>query len=590
MTSTIRSGWAGDRRALLLAAFAGIAHAGAEQPLPPARLLLLGGNVITLDAADRQVQAIGIAGQRIVAVGSNVEVERQAAPDARRIELGGLTVTPGLIDAHVHFAWGGANRHHVLDLSYPAVKDLAGLQRLLAERAGHTPRGGWIEAAGWDEAKLVPSRTLRATDLDAYTGTRPAWLKHATGHYGVANSAALRLAEIDQGSEDPPGGQIERDAQGRPTGLLKEAAQELVQQLLPERTQADYEQGIERLAREFNAECMTGAKEPGIGELEWQAYRAVLARDALPVRVFALWRSGTTEREAQALIERHARASRTGQGGTQDRLVAGGVKIFMDGSGTGRTAWVHEDWHHDGQPEAGNTGQASADPDTLRRLIRLYHAAGLHIATHAIGDRAIDWTVDSYAQALKERPIRGLRHAVVHANIPSAHALETLAALQRVYDAGYPESSAAFTWWLGDAYADALGPLRSRRLNPLRSFLRQGLVWANGSDFPVTPFPARYGIWAAVTRRTLLNPVQDPFGRDETVDASTALRASTLWAARQMFLEDRVGSIEVGKLADIAVWDRDITAVDSTRLREARCLMTVFDGVVVYPIDTGGLR
>lgn len=572
--------------ALVATAWPALVAADANPP-PPAQWLLLNGHVITLNAGDQIAQAIGVAGQRIVAVGTNAEVERHAATDARRIDLKGLTVTPGLIDAHVHFAWGGANRHIVLDLSYPTVQRITDIQRLLTERAARLPRGAWIEAAGWDEAKLLPSRTLRAADLDPHTGSRPAWLKHATGHYGVANSAALRLAEITEDTDDPPGGQIERDAHRRPTGLLKESAQELVQQLLPERSQLDYEQGIEQLAREFNAECMTGAKDPGITEVEWEAYQAVLRRGKLPVRVFALWKSGTTERAARELIARHAATSRPYESSGDARLVSGGVKIFMDGSGTARTGWMHEDWHHHGRPEIDNKGYPAADPDTLRTLIGTYHEAGMHVATHAIGDHAIDWTVDSYAQALQNKPTRGLRHAVVHANIPSARAISTMAELQRAYDAAYPEPSAAFTWWLGDAYADAFGEVRSKRLNPFATYIKNGITWANGSDFPVTPYAARHGIWSSVARRTLLSPSKDPFGRAEAVDVKVALRSSTIWAARQMFLEDKVGTIEVGKLADLAIWDRDFYAVNTDQLQTVRCLMTVLEGAVVYRAEDG---
>jgi predicted amidohydrolase YtcJ len=216
----------------------------------------------------------------------------------------------------------------------------------------------------------------------------------------------------------------------------------------------------------------------------------------------------------------------------------------------------------------------------------MYHDAGLHIGTHAIGDRAIDLVVDSYADAIRRNPRHGIRHAIIHCNIPTDHALDMMAALQRDYDAGYPEPSATFTWWIGDTYAGNFGE-RSRRLNPFATFQRRGIPWANGSDYSVTPFPARYGIWAAVTRQPALGIYSgDPFGRDEVVDVRTALRAVTIWAARQMFLETKIGSIEVGKYADLAVWDRNPYQVRTSELKEMRCELTIFAGKIVFQRDT----
>ena len=190
--------------------------------------------------------------------------------------------------------------------------------------------------------------------------------------------------------------------------------------------------------------------------------------------------------------------------------------------------------------------------------------------------------MDSYEQALAEHHTKGLRHGIIHANIPSDRALDQMARLQREYDAAYPEPSATFMWWIGDNYAGNFGA-RARRLNPFRTFESKGIIWANGSDHGVTPFPARYGIWASIAREPLLGTYQgDPFGREEAVDVRTALRAATIWVAHQFFLERKIGSLEVGKLADIAVWDRDPYAVSTADLKEMRCLMTIFDGKVVY--------
>jgi predicted amidohydrolase YtcJ len=266
------------------------------------------------------------------------------------------------------------------------------------------------------------------------------------------------------------------------------------------------------------------------------------------------------------------------------KLFSGGAKIFMDGSGGARTAWVYKEWHKKStEIDTGNFGYPSIDPEIYRQAVRMFHQAGVHVGTHAVGDRAIDWVVDAYAQALKEKPTRGLRHSIIHANIPTDHALETMAALEREYDAGYPEVQAPFLWWIGDIYAANFGAERGARLIPLKTYLSRGIHWGGGSDFFVTPFPARYGLWASVERETLKGVYgAHPFGTAESVDIHAALRSYTLWSAHQLFLDDKVGSLEPGKEADIAVWDRDMYAMPSSELKNLKCEMTLFSGQVVY--------
>lgn len=233
--------------------------------------------------------------------------------------------------------------------------------------------------------------------------------------------------------------------------------------------------------------------------------------------------------------------------------------------------------------DAGNTGYPTIDPGVFRQQIALLHAAGLHVSTHAVGDRAIDFVVDTYADVLKSRPTRGLRHGIIHANLPTDHAIETMARLQKTYDAGYPEAQAPFLWWIGDTYAGNYGAVRSRRLLPFRTLAAKGIIWAGGSDYSVTPYPARYGLWASMVRRTSTQAYgPTPFGLDESIDIRTALRSYTIWAARQLFLEDRIGSIEVGKEADLAVWDRNMYAIPPDAVQHLRCEMTLVAGKVVF--------
>jgi len=551
---------------------------------PRADLILVNGRILTVDSADRVVQAVGISGNRIVAVGTNAEVERAASPNARRIDLAGRAVTPGLLDAHDHFSGGGAERLYVLDLSYPSVKSIADVAAAIRTKAAALGKGAWIQGRGWDEGKLAERRVLTAADLDAASPDNPVVLTQTTGHYVVANSAALRMAGLTKDTRDPPGGTIDRNPDGTPTGLLRENAAGLVRRLVPSRSAAETEAGIRDFAKAFNAEGMTGLKDPGISTEAWNTYKKVERDGALTVRVFALWSGGRSVAAAQRVIAEHASTTKPYEGTGDDHVIAGGVKLYIDGSGGARTAWLYDDWNKDYRGvDTGNRGYPTSNADTIRMLIRMYHDAGMHVAVHSIGDRGIDWVVDTYDQAMRENPKKGLRHAIIHSNIPTDHAIDVMARLQHEYDAGYPEPSATFSWWLGDTYAGNFGPTRSLRLNPFHTFRAKDMIWANGSDFSVTPFAARYGIWAAIAREPLLGVYgKDPFGRAESVDVHAALRAVTIWAAHQMFLEKKIGSIEVGKYADLAVWDRDFYAIPSDRIKDAKCLMTIFDGKIVF--------
>ena len=573
------------QRALVAAAIIAL-PLGAQQPR--ATLILVNGRVLTVDSTDRVAQAVGIAGNRIVAVGTTADVERVAAPNARRIDLTGRTVTPGLLDAHAHFSGGGADRLYVLDLSYPNVKSIPDVAAAVRSKAAGAAKGAWIQGRGWDEGKLTERRVITAKDLDAASPDNPVVLTQTTGHYVVANSAALRLAGITKETRDPPNGTIDRSPDGTPTGLLRESAAGLVRRLVPPRSAAETEAGIRDFAKAFNAEGMTGLKDPGISSQTWDIYRKVERDSALTVRVFALWSGGRSVEGARQLIAERAAMTKPNESTGDDHVIAGGVKLYADGSGGARTAWLYDDWNKDYRGvDAGNRGYPASNADTIRMLIRMYHDAGMHVSVHSIGDRAIDWVVDTYDQAMRENPKKGLRHGIIHSNIPTDRAIDVMARLQHEFDAGFPEPSATFTWWLGDTYAGNFGPTRSLRLNPFRTFRAKGMTWANGSDYGVTPFPARYGIWAAIAREPLLGVYgKDPFGRAESVDVHAALRAVTIWAARQMFLEKKIGSIEVGKYADLAVWDRDFYSVPAAEIKDAKCLMTIFDGKVVFEAGT----
>jgi len=242
---------------------------------------------------------------------------------------------------------------------------------------------------------------------------------------------------------------------------------------------------------------MTAVKYPSIGQGQWDLLREVLDSGKLNVRVSAIWMGGRTVESARQIRDRLLALPRPPQSLGDARLLSAGVKLYMDGSGGARTGWMHQDWNKDyNGTDTGNPGYPTTDPEVFRRQVRLLHNAGIHVSTHAVGDRAIDWVVDTYAEALKARPTKGLRHGIIHCNCPTDHALDLMASLQKQYDA--------------------------------------------------------------------------------------ALRSYTIWAARQLFLENRIGSIEKGKDADLAVWDRDPYQLPTADLKNLKCELTMVAGRIVY--------
>jgi predicted amidohydrolase YtcJ len=578
-------------RALCAVACAVLA-ASASAPLiaqdPQARkadLMLIHGHILTEDGKDSAVEAVAIEGQRIVAVGADAQIQALAGPATRVIDLHGRTATPGLIDSHAHIAEGGTSE--VFDVPLTDATSIAEMVKRVAAKAATLKPGEWVTGSGWDEGKLAEKRLPTAADLDAVTPNNPVWLMHTTGHYGVANSAALKLAGVTAATPDPPAGTIDRDSHGNPTGVLKEtAAMTAVEKRIPPLTQQQVEAGILHIVETLHREGMTAIKDPYIDMEQWRAYKHLADQGKLNEHVCVLWYAGTTVASAREALAHIKTEAPTPGWIDNDRLGSCGAKIFMDGSGGARTAWSYEVWFkHGTEPDATNHGYPLTDPAVYREMVKLLHDNGVPVGTHAVGDHAIDWVVDTYAQVEADKPTMGLRHSIIHGNSPTPHALETIAMLQKKYDAGYPESQAEFLWWIGDIYAASYGS-NGAGLIPLKTFLTRGIIWGGGSDYPVTPVAARYGIWAAAARETAMGAYgKQPFGTTEAIDARASLRSYTAWNARQLFLEKEIGSIEVGKRADIAVWDRDMTAVPVAELKQMKCVMTLLDGAVVWEAE-----
>jgi predicted amidohydrolase YtcJ len=550
----------------------------------PADLILIHGHILTVDAKDSEAQAIAIRDGIILKTGTDAEIQALAAPNAKVIDLHGKTATPGLIDTHAHIADGGVEELYGVKLS--DATSVAEIVARVKAKVALVKVGEWITGSGWDEGKLAEHRYVTAADLDAVAPNNPVWLMHTTGHYGAANSLALKLAGITAATPDPKAGTIDRDpATRQPTGVLKEdSAMEPVGRLIPATTPEQERAGILYIQNILHSEGMTAVKDPDITQLNWDAYKSLLDSGQLKERICVLWHAGSTLESARHALEEINSVPRLPASLGYGRLLSCGAKIYMDGSGGARTGWVYDDWLRNAViPDAGNKGYPQTDPAEYLKMVRLFHNAGVPVGTHAVGDRAMDTVVDAYADVEQENPRPGLRHSIIHANLPTDHALKMMAELQKKYDAGYPELQAEFLWWIGDIYAASYGPGRGKRLDPLKTLQQRGILWSGGSDYSVTPIAARYGLWASIARQTAKGTYGfQPFGVTEAIDAKTALRSYTAWSSRQMFMEDKIGTLEPGKRADIAIWDRDIYTIPTAEIKDMKCLMTLLDGEVVY--------
>ena len=540
-----------------------------------ADLALVNGKVITVDPKDSVAEAVAVESGRVVKVGSRRQVERLIGKTTTIIDVRGKTVTPGLIDTHAHFADSGINQVYVLNLRYPRVKSIAEAVKLVKTQTEKTPRGKWIQGVGWDEALFDERRYITRWDLDPVSPDHPVILEHTSGHYIAVNTYALNLANVTKDTPQPSGGTIVKDPDTEePTGVFIEPpAMDIVMNLVPPWTVDEAEAGIKKAQELFLREGVTTIKDPGVDDITFAAYQNLRKRGELKMRIYMLY-------SVDSLANTEEAVKRLTKGG-DDLLKLGGLKMFLDGSGMGRTAWIYEDWNKNfTDKDTGNRGYPVIKLEEFRSMVKVGHKAGFQIGVHAIGDRAVDETLSIYEAVLTETNRKDSRHSIIHAIFPTDMALQKM---ENLRDNVVIETQSPFLYFIGDNYAGNFGPDRSRRLIPLKSMLKRGITVGNGSDWSVCPFPPRFGLWGAVVRKTWkgLYGLQ-PFGTEESITVREALRTYTMMAARCLLMEDAIGSIEPGKYADFVVWSGDLYTVHVEALKDLKVEMTIVGQEVVY--------
>ena len=515
--------------------------------------ILHNGKVLTMDENLSFASIVAISGTDIVAVGGEELLERYKSRNMR--DLGGKILMPGFIDSHTHLR-GQPQRY--IDLT--KTRSIEEMKRQVRDKVDELGTGEWITGYGWSEDVMAELRRPLRSDLDEAAPDNPVLLTRAGGHSAVANSMALRLAEVTVTTPQPESGVIERGEDGELNGVIRER-QDIVSRLIPEASNDDVRDSLIDVLKEqlsMGITSFTHATGSIESYPEWD-YIYSLQRGSLPRGSIQVYWEGPDAMTAFG--------KKTGDG--DEHLRIGPIKIFVDGGFTGPAAYTKEPY----KGETEYRGKLSLTLEELSTTIREAHAAGWQFGIHAIGDAAIELTIDELAAALDELPRDDHRHYLNHFTVmPSAEAMDKMAA----YGIAITQQP-NFTYTLEGRYSAYLDGDRLKHNNPLRSPMDHGVRVAISSD--ILPIGPMVGIYAAVTRKGMSGKV---FGEEESLTVMEALRGYTLYGAWLSFEEERKGSIEPGKLADMIVLDQDILTISADHIMDINVEQTWLGGKLVY--------
>lgn len=534
-----------------------------------AELVLTGGAACTLDPARSRAQAIAVTRGRIVAVGSTESIHPFVGPKTEVVELQGQTVLPGFQDAHLHPPLGGLTGMRC-DLHGASTSEEC-LETIRSYVARHPDRD-WILGSGWSMDSF-PGGTPDRRSLDAVLPDRPAFLVNRDGHGAWVNSRALELAGITKGTPDPADGRIERDDEGGAQGTLHEGAMSLVERLVPEPSQPEWEEAILRAQAELHALGITAWQDAMVEPETLPAYRALAERGALTMRTEGnlRWTRERGEEQIGDMVERR---------GELGRLRIRGAKIFQDGVAENFTAALLDPYLDEAGKPTQNSGLGMHGPEELARMVTLLDAEGFQVHIHTIGDRAVRESLDAVEAARAANGARDARHHLAHIqfvhpdDVPRFRALEVVANAQPYW--------ACREGYVTELTEPFVGPERSGWMYPFGSLERAGATLAFGSDWTVsTPNPLAI-VEVAVNRVAPYDRDAEPLLPDEALDLETALAAYTNGSAFVNFLETETGSLEVGKAADLVVLDRDLFDRGAGPIGDAQVVLTLVEGERVF--------
>ena len=524
---------------------------------PSATLAIVNARVWTGDSTRPWADAIAVSGDTILVVGSSAEVRKLGA--SRVVDAKGGMVTPGFIDAHVHFVTGGFR------LSSVQLRDARTpdeFVKRIREFAATVPAGTWITGGDWDHEQWggrLPERSW----IDSITPDHPVWVNRLDGHMALANSAALRAANVTSATRDVDGGAIVRGPGREPTGILKDNAQELVDRAVPEPPPVLQDRALDTAMTYVASNGVTSVHNMGTWS-DLAIFERGRAAGRLKTRIFAVVPLNTWEKLRDTVKAR---------GNGDEWLRIGGLKGFVDGSLGSHTAAMIDPF----TDAPNDRGLFVNTPEDLYQWTSGADKAGLQVIIHAIGDRAIRTLLDTYQRVARENGPRDRRFRMEHAqhiapaDIPRFGAEGVIASMQPYHaidDGRWAEK--------------VIGPERAKGTYAFRSLIDRGATLAFGSDWFVAPPTPLEGIYAAVTRRTLDDRNPAGWVPEQKITVEEALRAYTVGASYASFEEARKGTLTRGKLADLVLIDRDLTTIAPESIRDARITMTVVGGRVVY--------
>ena len=535
-----------------------------SQSRPSATLIVTNAVIYTVDKQHPRAEAVAVIGDRIVAVGSRAEVDLWRGPQTKVINAGGKLVVPGFNDSHLHFISGGEQLNQVNLTDAASSQEFA---KRIAAQVKKTPTGEWILGGRWDETKW-PKPDLPTKELvDPVTGDTPIFIERYDGHLSLANSAAMRLAGINAKTPDVPGGVILRDASGNPTGIFKDAAQNLINKTIPPMSHERRMRAARRALEHAAALGVTSVQDMNPEFADVAVYSELAEKGELTTRIYAVPMETSWQDQAKIGVRR-------AWGSSYLRL--GAVKGYADGSLGSRTAYMFEPFADD----HGNRGLLSDEmhpPGAMRDRLMQADAAGLQLRIHAIGDRAISIILDIFTDIEKEHGHHDQRFTIEHAQHMAHKDFERFAKLH-VIASMQPYHAIDDGRWA----EKPLGPDRARYSYAWRSFLDHGVTLAFGTDWPVAPLNPILSLYAAVTRATLDGKNPDGWIPEEKITLSEALEAYTMGSAFAEFQEREKGSITPGKLADMVVLSDNIFDLNPDAIRDVRVKTTIVGGKVVY--------
>jgi len=526
-------------------------------------LIVLNAAIYTLDSALPRAQALAIKDGRFILVGSNAEVDAIAGLQTERLEAAGRVIIPGMIDAHAHLPNLGRLLRTVNLKGTTSYEEVI---VLVKRRAEQLKTGTWIVGRGWDQNDWDSREFPTHQALSAAVPRNPVYLERVDGHAALANAMALNLAGVDWRTEDPDGGKIIRDADGKPAGTLIDEARLLVASVVPPVSQRELVAQIQAGMREANRWGLTGIHDAGVGADTVELYEELAAQGQLTLRYYAMVEAGSP-----GLLELLGHGPRIAMG---DNMVwTRAIKVSADGAMGSRGAALLRDYHDD----PGNRGLMLADYDSVLTVARLALENGFQLNVHAIGDRANRSVLDAYQEALSEYPGRDHRFRIEHAQLLAPDDIPRFAQLG-VIPAMQGSHQTSDMYWI----ADRLGGPRLEGAYAWRSLRETGVIIPNGSDFPVEEVNPLISFHAFVTRQDADGWPEGGWFPEQRLDREEALKSITIWPAYAAFMENDVGSITAGKLADFVILDRDIMTVPPDEILGARVLRTVVGGRSVY--------